>query len=418
MAEPWPAAPRSAPTGGRRDQPGTDDLDTGPSRLEVIHEVARSRPPLSVVNGHGERQHQFTVLHIVRNMGGGVATAIMDYAAAVPEARHIVLCDLERSFQVSDSFPFAVTHRMPRSFRGAVAAIRATVDEYAPDVIHAHSSFAGLYVRTGLPQRELRRVVYTPHCFAFFRRDVPAPVRAIYWLIEAMLAIRAPAIISCSPDEDRAAASLPRARTTYAPNIANVPSQITLSAADMVPRQKRHLIVSVGRMCPQKDPRLFLDAAIAARAQNLDYDWLWIGGGDEKFESLFRKHGVAFTGWVPRATALMTLAQADIYLHTAAWEGAPISVLEAAALKVPVLGRHTPALASLNLAPLWRNTGELIEMLRAGMDGAPIRQSRGLTAGLLNTHTAQAQREALLSAYAAVRARDRQHGTPVVRSAG
>ena len=342
-------------------------------------------------------------------MGGGLATAIMDYAAAVPEARHIVLCDLENDFQTSDTFPFAVTHAMPRSFPGAVAAIRTAVSDHDPDVIHAHSSFAGLYARLGLGRELLQRVIYTPHCYAFFRRDVSPVTRALFWLAEAALTLRAPAIAACSPDEARAARRLARSRTTYVPNVASLPQQLARPAPDAAPEPRRPpLIVSLGRMCPQKDPLLFLDAALAARAHGLDYEWLWIGGGDDKTEKLFRRNRVRFTGWLPRDAALAQLAQADIYVHTAAWEGAPISVLEAGALRLPVLGRHTAALESLGLRPLWGQPEDLMALLREGLTGAAIGQARARMAELLRAHTVQAQRAALLLAYSGVREQGRR----------
>lgn len=359
--------------------------------------------PDRAVEPPGQESKRFTVLHVVRNMGGGLASAIMDYVAAVPEARHVVLCDLETSFQVSDVFPFAVIRRMPRSFRGAIDAIRRSVGEHRPDVVHAHSSFAGLYARAGLGGDALRRVIYTPHGYAFFRSDVPPPARALFWLTEALLTVRAPAVAACSPQEVRAAQRMPRARAAYVPNVAGTRDSISLASPPVeVPRHRRQLVVTVGRMCAQKDPMLFLEAALAARARGLDYDWLWIGGGDQSDEAEFDRHGVPYTGWLPRTAVLRLLADADVYVHCAAWEGAPISILEAGELGVPVLGRRTAALASLGLDPLWSDVGELIAMLAQGMQGPAVSRARDGLARLMQAHTPRAQRDALLAAYAGV----------------
>ncbi|MFI7587864.1 glycosyltransferase family 4 protein [Spongisporangium articulatum] len=368
--------------------------------------------PLDVVDTPAGRASTFTVLHVVRSLASGTATAIADYAAALPDARHVVLCDTENSFQITQSFPVQVLARMPQSFRGAVGVIRDVVAGLRPDVIHAHSSFAGFYVRAGLRGGTLRRVVYTPHCYSFFRRDVGPLTRSAFWLAEAALTLRTPTVAACSPDEARAAARLPRARPTYVPNVAAVPATLR-EQARTTPRTgggeaRRPLVVSMGRLCPQKDPALFVDAAVASREAGLDLDWLWIGGADDEnrhYEELFRKHGVGYTGWVSRSAALSQLARADLYVHTAAWEGAPLSVLESAALGVPVLGRTTPALRSLGLAPLWRTPQELVRLLQDGLEGAGVREAARHTEALLATHTREAQRQALAGVYADIRSR-------------
>ena len=49
--------------------------------------------------------------------------------------------------------------------------------------------------------------------------------------------------------------------------------------------------------------------------------------------------GVPCTGWLPRADALEHLGQATAYLHWTAWDGFPLSILEAVARNVVVVAR-------------------------------------------------------------------------------
>lgn len=46
--------------------------------------------------------------------------------------------------------------------------------------------------------------------------------------------------------------------------------------------------------------------------------------------------GVPMTGWMPRVEALRALGASTIYPHWTAWDGLPLSVLEAMALDVVV----------------------------------------------------------------------------------
>ena len=43
---------------------------------------------------------------------------------------------------------------------------------------------------------------------------------------------------------------------------------------------------------------------------------------------------------MPRADVINELAQADLYLSTALWEGMPVSIIEACAAGVPVIARN------------------------------------------------------------------------------
>ena len=73
----------------------------------------------------------------------------------------------------------------------------------------------------------------------------------------------------------------------------------------------------------------------------------WIGGGgsDAHLAELLAA-GVEVTGWLEQDIAVKELAGCDIYLHTAAWEGYPMTILEAFELGLPVVARGIPALAS------------------------------------------------------------------------
>ena len=50
---------------------------------------------------------------------------------------------------------------------------------------------------------------------------------------------------------------------------------------------------------------------------------------------------------MPPAAVRDRLTAAQLYLHTAAWEGGPVSTVEAASLGLPVLARGIPSMVSL-----------------------------------------------------------------------
>ncbi len=65
------------------------------------------------------------------------------------------------------------------------------------------------------------------------------------------------------------------------------------------------------------------------------------------------------TGWKPRPAVAAELAAAHAYVHTAAWEGNPVAVLEAAAMGLPVVARDIRSLRHAGLPQLVSDPAEL-----------------------------------------------------------
>lgn len=337
-----------------------------------------------------------TVLHVVRNMGGGLAQAVYDYSESTPGYRHVLLADLEHCYQVADSGGhFAEAHVMPRGARSAMACIRRTVAQVQPDVIHAHSSFAGAFVRAGVPRRLRSRVIYTPHCYGFHRRDINPAVRAALYGIEWLLTQRCPNVAACSPEEQRVANRMRGSVTEYVPNVTQAPALVPAQGH----RRDRPLVVAAGRLCAQKQPELFVEAAVRSQKLRQGVDWLWLGGGNEEYEAMFERAGVAFTGWLDRTEILKELHGASIYVHTAAWEGAPLTVLEAAAAGLPILGRDLPALRALGIASLWHDAAGLLAMIDQYPDAPAYAAARRINHAITVRHVPAQQSAALEIAY-------------------
>ncbi len=327
------------------------------------------------------------ILHVAHNLGGGLETAIVDYVAAAPRHHHDLFYSTNPNCEIQRSEVFGTEIRTERSYRAFVAGLRKAVRELEPDVVHAQSSIAGALCRVAVPRASGVRIVYTPHCFAFERRDISAARRAAFWSIEAMLAARTSTLAACSPRELTLARRL-GLQAQYVPNVARI-TQSRRPALTGVPLR----VVACGRVQPQKDPGLLAEIA---RTAGGDIDFEWIGGGDAVQVAELEAAGVTVTGWVSREIALDRLARADVYVHTARWEGAPMTILEAAAMGVPVMARDTPAMRDLGLDPLWSEPAQLLELLR---DPGAIGRAASNGVELNARHTADAQQRALERIY-------------------
>ena len=130
------------------------------------------------------------ILHVLESYGAGSARAAEGFAAATPEFRHVVLRHRRDGESVDGQAERAFDEvlDLPAAPLAAMRTIRRTVRRIVPRRIHAHSSYAGAYVRLALPRGVARRaVVYSPHCFAFERQDLPAPARAAFRVVERAL---------------------------------------------------------------------------------------------------------------------------------------------------------------------------------------------------------------------------------------
>jgi glycosyltransferase involved in cell wall biosynthesis len=339
----------------------------------------------------------------VESLGSGVATALEDYLRSTPEDVHTVLAWRRRGAQTGDQLArlAADVLPLPPGRLAQLRAVRRWVEALRPDIVHAHSSYAGLYVRL-LPRRLAGAVVYTPHGFSFERRDVLAPARGVFWLAEAALSLRGACVAAVGPREAELARRLPgRQPVVYVPNVIRLVEPVPPPTVPEAGEPPRLRLATLGRITPAKDPGFFRRLVQLGRERDLPLAWMWVGGGEPAAEQALRDAGVQVTGWCPRPAALGWLATADVYVHTAAWEGAPVSVLEAAALGLPIVARRNPSLAALGMPSLFDTPETLIEAIRPLIDRRWRAELRAYSELLLRQHPPPAQREALERAYAA-----------------
>jgi glycosyltransferase involved in cell wall biosynthesis len=78
----------------------------------------------------------------------------------------------------------------------AVLRLHRLIRTIRPDIIHAHSSKAGL-VRVLAPFHRGTPIIYTPHGFGFLQENLPAPKRLLISSVEHLLAACGGEIVAC-----------------------------------------------------------------------------------------------------------------------------------------------------------------------------------------------------------------------------
>ncbi len=278
------------------------------------------------------------VLHLTDRWGGGIATAIQQYAESTPDVRHYLLCQ-DNNWTVRDQRAdlFDGAWTLPSRRTAALREIRRLIDELRFDVVHAHSSHSGALVRLRpLPVR----IVFTPNAFATF-----AQRGSRQWLLgqAEWLLGRRPIVIAAA-GEDEAIAARRLAPSSDVLRIYNLPDQSLRPKATFKSELR---VVMAGRLSAQKDPAFFAQVAEAARKAGRPYTFCWIGDGDAHHRRELIAAGVQVSGWLPTEQLHAEQGSAQVHLHSARFEGSCLSVLDAAALGLPTIGRPVPGVGDV-----------------------------------------------------------------------
>ena len=300
------------------------------------------------------------VLHVAESMASGVETAVSTWIEATPMLEHAWVSAPSHEYSSGALLTALGAPSGARSLRIAyvMANLRRTVAVTRPHVIHLHSSFAGVIGRLSPSIARDSRLVYSPHCFGFERRDASGLGQRLSLVVEQALARRCSAYVSVSVHEQTLSRRLaPGAQHHLVPNYVWRGSR---------PRRAREgapfTVAAMGRVGPQKDPNLF--GALASRLRGPEFRFVWIGGGSSADEERLRQSGCAVTGWKLRREAVELLRQSDVYVHTAAWEGFPLAVPEAAGAGLPCVVRRIPATQELPSTVLFSNLDEAERRIR------------------------------------------------------
>jgi glycosyltransferase involved in cell wall biosynthesis len=286
---------------------------------------------------------------VLQPQDGGVAAHVLQLAAglrrrgwdvevATPASSAIVEPLAEAGVPVH---PLEIDREPGRSDLAAARMLRALDRTRRYGIVHGHSSKAGALVRAALPDR--RRLLYTPHCFAFAARFGGSKQLA-YRAIEQAAVPRTGAIVAVCEWERAQAERLLGA----APLVRHIEYGVSAcDGADPDPelvmfKGDRPLAGMVSVLRPQKDPLLAVRAvARLAAAGELPGRFAIVGNGpiEGEVRAEIDRLGVEqHVRWFPyRGTVDPYLAALDLFVLPSAWEALPLSLLEAMSCGLPIL---------------------------------------------------------------------------------
>lgn len=276
-----------------------------------------------------------TILHIAEAFGGGIVTFIANLTSQqVGHYRVIVAHGIrpETHKNFKDLFDSRVEFIEIKNFSQdiklsgeikALGELHKLIKGIKPDVIHMHSSQAGVLGKLASIDYSCRKV-YSPHGFSFMREDVSPWKRFIFKALEWTFA-RFDCIMVASSITEFAAAKTLTSKSILIKNGISFDSLIPfekIQASNEVP-----VVGMVGRALSQKNPAMF--NSIAEKMPNVHFEWI----GDGTLRNQLSSSNIHIVGWGPREEALEYVAKSDIYIMTSLWEGMPLSLLEAMYLR-------------------------------------------------------------------------------------
>ncbi len=256
----------------------------------------------------------------------------------------------------------------------ALRAMRAWLRRERPDVVHTHSSKAGILGRVAARRAGVPIILHTVHGMSFNRTQGPW-IQRVYRDLERYCARFTDRIISVADamnDQMVAAGVAPRVKCVTVYSGMEVehfdPARYDRAAirASLDIPADAVVVATVARMFTNKGYEQLIPAMPKIVQQADRVHFLWIGDGPcrEQYLQQVARMGlrdrVHLTGLVPPEQVGQWLSGADILAHASQWEGLPRVVVQALLLEKPavafdidgtpevVLDGRTGALVRLN----------------------------------------------------------------------
>ncbi|SCX01393.1 glycosyltransferase [Corynebacterium jeikeium] len=310
------------------------------------------------------------VLHVTECYAGGVKTALEGYAALdLPVEHHIIQSARRHPDKLTSPNPdlFNTISELPY---GHVAAVKATIKairEVQPDVVHAHSSFGGVYGRLAA---KLTRtpVVYTPHGLSFERRDISKKKRFVFKQIERAFSWLSTVQAGCASYETGLLKSLnSRSIVEVVPNAIANSGLASNSQVSSEPADIQRSISFIGRIVEARHPEMAID--IARIATKKGFTCQWIGDGDAAMKQSLEDSGIHVTGWLTKAEMAEALENISFVIHTARWDGFPMVILEMLNARKLLLVEDIPALYECPREARFESAEEAVKKLELLLEG-------------------------------------------------
>ena len=311
-------------------------------------------------------ERKMKICHIITRMivGGAQENTLLTIKGHIEKGHEVVLVtgfspgregELLKNVEMPDfkivEIPEMVRELSPLKDYQALRKLRAYFKEEKFDVVHTHSSKAGIIGRIAARQAGVPVVVHTVHGQAFHAYEKPWK-KLLYITAERIAAKycdKIYAVAQAMIDQCVDAKVAPREK--YMVVYSGMDTAAFVNAKrDSVLREKlgipenAKVIATVARLFPQKGYEEMLPAAAQLVKEFPDLHFLPVGDGPmfDELQKEIARLGMSdrfhFAGLVPPHKVCDYIAQADLLWHLSLHEGLPRAVVQALAVGIPAIG--------------------------------------------------------------------------------
>ncbi|MBK8267786.1 MAG: glycosyltransferase [Planctomycetes bacterium] len=256
-----------------------------------------------------------------------------------------------RGHYAFEELPELVRQISPMSDARALRALKRRFCELKPDVVHTHSSKAGVLGRVAARLADVPLIVHTIHGMSFNRTQPPI-VQTAYRMAERYCADMSHAIV-CVADamiEQSLEAGVGRREQYHTVRSgmeveqfdpARYNEQAVRASWGIGPEEI--VVGTIARLFENKGYEQLIDVVDFAARRDRRLRFVWVGDGADRFryEGELKRRGlrerVVFTGLLPPTEMPRVLSGFDMLAHASQWEGLPRAVVQALLMEKPAV---------------------------------------------------------------------------------
>lgn len=297
------------------------------------------------------------ILHCAETIKGGVATVLKQIAEAQIQSSECerLICLIPESQRKEldniDDENVSTYHRSGRnitSFLNFIKAFIRLVRTENPDIVHLHSTFAGVLARLVILltfSKNKPKIVYCPHAFSFLMES-SCYKKNLYIAIEKFFSVVTDCIICVSDYERRAAID------------CGMNEKKLVVIHNGVPERKPRLrqrgfdnraiqLLFVGRFDFQKGYDLLVSAM--KDLNNANFHLIIVGDSVNEDVKRITLSNVTYTGWLTSQEVESYFLNSDVLIIPSRWEGFAMVPLEAMSYSLPIVSSDSTSLPEVVL---------------------------------------------------------------------
>lgn len=302
---------------------------------------------------------KLSILEVINcaRLGGGMGHLLGLFQNLDPDKYHLSLIADKGDYLIDPirklNIPIHFVPMMHSRFdvRTAYQIARIAIAEGA-DVLHCHGTRAAFFGAMAKPFCGVKKSIYTVHGFSY-NKDMPSREKLFYLWVERFLGKAHDRLISVSKFDRTEAIER---KVCLANRISAVPNAIDFKKFNPASVNGEFraaigldadvkLVGTAARFVPQKGIEYLLESAEMILDSCRDVRFVIVGEGDleEKLKSITKKKGLSdkvfFTGSSKQMAQVY--AGLDVFVLASLWEGHPLTLIEALAMKTPTVATET-----------------------------------------------------------------------------